>query len=299
MIPTYSPNAIYLKQTLESVLVQDRGNGRMQIEVVDDCSPTVDVAEMVKAIAGERISFSRTPSNLGLAGCWNTCIARARGEWVHILHQDDYISPEFYREAERIAASSPNVSLIAARSFIVNSDNIIESVSQRVPALEHGGNVIDDFISACPTPILCPGVVVRREFYEKHGGFRSDLTFTLDCEMWARAISRGGGVVTSKVLAWYRLSDKNETNRMKRSAESLVDTARLHVLFLREYSGFDAKRLNRILCQSALFQAGHFFRLGDEEAGRANLSFFRNHASFGMKARRLAVQMLKFVEEYL
>jgi hypothetical protein len=216
---------------------------------------------------------------------------------VHILHQDDYVTPEFYREMERIAASNPNVSLVAARSFIVNSDNIIEGVSQRVPSLEHGGTVIDDFMSACPTPILCPGVVVRREFYERHGGFRTNLSFTLDCEMWARAISRGGGIVTSSVLASYRLSEGNETSRLKRSAEWLVDIARLHALFLTEYSGFDAAKLNRILCETALGQAKRFSSLGDQDAARANLDFYRNHASFGMRAKHLAVQLLRFAHK--
>ncbi len=96
MIPAYNPSADYLEQVLKSILQQDPGAERMQIEVVDDCSPSVDVKKMVESIAGERVAFSQTPKNSGLAGCWNTCIERARGEWVHILHQDDIVQPGFY-----------------------------------------------------------------------------------------------------------------------------------------------------------------------------------------------------------
>src|SRR5207249_10146394 len=82
MIPTYNPRADYLEETLHSVLQQNPGPKQMQIEVVDDCSPGMDVVALVKAIVGERVQFSRTAKNLGLAGCWNTCIDRSRGEWL-------------------------------------------------------------------------------------------------------------------------------------------------------------------------------------------------------------------------
>ena len=87
MIPTYNLRPEHLEQALRSVLIQDPGPDRMQIEVVDDCSPDVDVAALVKNIAGERIVFSRNSKNLGLAGNWNGCVDRSNGVWVHILHQ--------------------------------------------------------------------------------------------------------------------------------------------------------------------------------------------------------------------
>jgi len=43
MIPTYNPRADYLEETLHSVLQQNPGPKQMQIEVVDDCSPGMDV----------------------------------------------------------------------------------------------------------------------------------------------------------------------------------------------------------------------------------------------------------------
>src|SRR4051794_29434054 len=97
MIPAYNPRADHLEQALRSVLIQDPGPERMQIEVVDDCSPEVDVAALVKRIAGEQVAFSRNDRNLGLARGWNSCVSRSRGDWVHILHQDDYVLPGFYQ----------------------------------------------------------------------------------------------------------------------------------------------------------------------------------------------------------
>jgi len=122
MIPSYNPRAAYLEETLRSVLAQDPGPERMQIEVVDDCSPEVDLAALVKAIAGERVQLSRTERNLGLAGCWNACIERSRGEWVHILHQDDWVLPGFYARFESLSKTVQGIDAAFARYIHADAD---------------------------------------------------------------------------------------------------------------------------------------------------------------------------------
>ena len=37
------------------------------------------------------MTFHAEPQNRGLANTWNRRIERARGHWVHILHQDDIV----------------------------------------------------------------------------------------------------------------------------------------------------------------------------------------------------------------
>src|SRR5947208_12120355 len=96
MIPTYNPRADYLEETLNSILQQDPGPEQMQIEVIDDCSTDDTPCEITGRVGGGRVTFHAEPQNLGLANCWNRCIERARGHWVHILHQDDIVLPSFY-----------------------------------------------------------------------------------------------------------------------------------------------------------------------------------------------------------
>ena len=82
----YNPPLPYLEETLRCVLDQDAGADQMQIEVIDDASPNGAPMEFIRKLAGERVTVHCEPRNLGLAGIWNRCIERARGEWVHILH---------------------------------------------------------------------------------------------------------------------------------------------------------------------------------------------------------------------
>jgi glycosyltransferase involved in cell wall biosynthesis len=219
MIPTYNARADYLEQTLKSVLQQDPGAEQMQIEVVDDCSPGMDVAALVKAIAGERVQFSRTPKNLGLAGCWNTCIERSRGQWVHILHQDDWVLPGFYPRLEALIKTVQGIHAAFARYLHADADGHWTSISPLV--MRNTGEFRNfDIWTATWVPMQCAAVVVKRSTYEKLGGFRNDIPYVLDWEMWCRIAVSGRWGYVAQPGAVYREHDQSETTRLRKSGEA-------------------------------------------------------------------------------
>jgi glycosyltransferase involved in cell wall biosynthesis len=291
MIPTYNPPSEYLRQALRSVLEQDPGPEQMQIEVVDDCSPKVDVGPLVREIAGERVGYFRNPENVGLAGCWNACTTRAQGVWVHILHQDDYVLPGFYNRLEVAARSQPSIGLVATRSFGVDSQGFIESMTPRLAGLENGSRRVDAFFYS--NPLRCPAVAVKRSFYEEHGRFRTDLPFTLDWEMWVRAISRTGGLVTSEILAAHRRTPGNETERFLRSAEGMPDVERLQIVLAGEHPEMDLQKAHSLRCADALLIARNFAQVGDRAAAAANLRYWKNNASIGERVHYFVTSMLR------
>ena len=72
-----------------------------------------------------------------------------------------------------------------------------------------------------------PSMVVRREVYEKLGGFDRRLSWTEDWEMWAR-ISKAYPVWFEKtVLALYRIHSSSNSGRYKQTAENVRDLGRL------------------------------------------------------------------------
>src|SRR5687767_4743988 len=100
MIPTYNC-ALHLRYALESVLAQDPGRERMQIEVIDDASTVDDPEAIVARIGRDRVGFYRQPGNVGHVRNFETCLARARGRFIHLLHGDDAVRPGFYEAMER------------------------------------------------------------------------------------------------------------------------------------------------------------------------------------------------------
>lgn len=226
MIPTYNPPPGYLEETLRCVLAQDSGELEMQIEVVDDCSPNVDVAALVKSVGRDRIKVSRTPGNLGLAGCWNTCIENSRGEWVHILHQDDLVLPDFYLNLRRLINAYPNAGAAFSRYDLVDlkGAKIFEQPTLQAKAgpIEHPAETL-----AIKNEVQCPAIVVRRSAYESVGGYDGSLAFTVDWEMWIRIAAEFEVLYHPEVLASFRVQPGSETSRLAATGETVRDSMKM------------------------------------------------------------------------
>jgi len=283
MIPTFNC-AKYLRQTLDSVLRQDPGEGQMQIEVVDDCSTQDDPEAVVQETGKGRVAFHRKPKNEGAIANFNTCLRRSRGHLIHILHGDDCIQPGFYDAVGRAQEHFSDVALIATRSFIMDEEGHFTEMTRRLPGLEMPSREINEFFLV--TPIQCAGVVVRRCFYEKSGGFRTDLPHAADTEMWSRAVGKGGGVVLPQVLACYRNFSGNDTGRLMRTAENLRDRERLIEIWAEREHGFDREKAVNFMLRMALDQHDRFAALGDVSAARENLRFWQERASARKKMKR-------------
>ena len=291
MVPVYNPDERYLRKALVSILQQSPGSDRMQIEVVDDHSPDTDVSAMVARIGGSRVSYYRSPKNLGLAGGWNTCIQRAQGTWVHILHQDDHVLTGFYKRLEQAAEAEPDTGLIASRSFFVDKDDVINGVTPFLPKMAKSTRAVDAFFYR--TPIQCAGVAVRRSFYEKYGGFKKELRYTLDVERWSKAVAQMGGVVVPEVLSNYRMNVGSETGRLSRSGETLRDYDRLNTIFAKEYPGFDRAKADRYLLKMAREMVHRYALSNDQEAMEVHRTFLHERTSLWHRVRLALADRLR------
>lgn len=221
MIPVYEPSEL-LEQTLRSVLEQDEGPERMQMVVVDDGSPTVDVAALVRRVAGDRIAYHRNATNLGLAGNWNQGIALAQGDWVHLLHQDDRVMPGFYRHMARADAAGPAVGAAFCHHAFIDGRGDTTHVSEQI---QSEAGILSNAVSRLSRNqiVQCPAIVVRRAVYESLGGFRSDLAYALDWEMWVRIACTYEVWYEPEILAAYRVHQANETARLRSQSNLLTD----------------------------------------------------------------------------
>jgi len=234
MIPTYNPRAEYLEETLLSVLKQDRGRDQMQIEVVDDYSKDDTAFEVTHRIGAGRVTFHRESGNRGLANCWNQCIERARGDWVHILHQDDFVLPGFYdrmrKEGERSHAGA-----IFCRHVTANSKGhwiYISELHRESPGL------LDDWHAKITARqfIQCPAIAIRRSVYEQLGGFLPHLHYVPDWEMWQRIASQFPFCFEPSILACYRVHSDSATSRMRLDAADVREVREMIELTMTYHS---------------------------------------------------------------
>lgn len=80
----------FLKQTIESVLVQNFDD--YEIVITDD-SPDSSVENLLKEYStNTKIKYCRNKQQLGSPANWNESIKMARGEYIKIMHHDDWFA---------------------------------------------------------------------------------------------------------------------------------------------------------------------------------------------------------------
>ena len=226
MIPTYNC-AEYLRQTLASVLAQDPGPEVMQIEVVDDHSMGDDPAAVVEELGRGRVGFYRQPENVGHIKNFETCLERSRGKLIHLLHGDNYVLDGFYRKMQRVFDQHPEIGAAFCRYIYMDEDSHWQNITvleqpesgvlsnwlERIATLQHIENHIET-----------PSIVVRREVYERLGGFdRRLFCWGEDWEMWVRIAAHYPTGYEVEPLALYRDRSESLTKRSVRTGQNIRD----------------------------------------------------------------------------
>lgn len=221
VIPTYEPER-FLIETLRSVLAQDLGPAQMQIAIVDDGSTRAHVPTLLAGMVPlERIELHQHRERLGLAGNWNRALGHARGEFVHILHQDDLVLPGFY-SALLAGLRGERVGMAFCRHAFINEVNEVERISHRE---RWRAGVLSRWLDRISERqrVQCPAAIVRRDVYRALGGFREDLPYTLDWEMWVRIAAAYDVWYEPRVLASYRRHAGAETARLDSAGRTVSD----------------------------------------------------------------------------
>ena len=242
MIPTYNGMA-YLGQTLRSVLEQAPDPSKMQIEVIDDCSTQGNPEALIKEVGQGRISFFRNPKNVGLVNNWNTCIQRAHGFWVHILHQDDLVLPGFYEHLEKATKANSLVGAAFCRHTLMDEDSHWQALS---PIERKEPGILHEWIQkiAVQQVIQFPSIVVKRSVYEDLGGFCPEVHYAADWEMWQRIAAHYQVWFEPQVLASYRQHSGSETSRLVKSGSDIADIRKAIEMATAYLPSAEAKKLS-------------------------------------------------------
>jgi GT2 family glycosyltransferase len=224
MIPTFNCGR-FLPRTLASVLEQAPSPDIMQIEVIDDHSTVDDPEKVVQEVGGGRVGFFRQTANVGHIKNFESCLQRARGHMVHLLHGDDYVLDGFYRVMERPFAESPDIGAAFCRSVLIDEQGHQQCMTS---CLQDSSGLLKDALLhlVAEQHIMTPSMVVRRAVYEDLGGFDERLVCGEDWEMWVRIAAHYPVWYEPQCLAVYRMHADSNTNRHVRTGE---DTRCIHL----------------------------------------------------------------------
>lgn len=218
MIPVYNCSK-YLPELLYRVLPQITDD--MQIEVVDDCSTDADVGNIVSRIGKGRIGYFRQDENVGSLRNFETCINRAYGEYVHLLHGDDRLLPGYYEHMTKTFEMFPEIGAAFCAHDHVDSDGNL----RRFNKIQIGEPyVVENWLEmeAEKQRTQYVAMVVKRSVYEKLGGFFG-VTYGEDWEMWTRIGKYYPVAFIPRILAQYREHDESISGYSYATGKNLKD----------------------------------------------------------------------------
>ncbi len=214
LIPNYN-GATYLGQCLRSVLAQTFSDWEA---VVGDNASGDDSVSIVRAVSDRRLRLVARPANVGWVANLNLLLHEARGDYVAILHADDFWEPPFLAKMVEMLDRSPGSLLATCGARVL--------ASGRPVAIKGLHEAWRSRATTCPATtaarlltmknwLRAPSVVTRRSLFRHYPAFDESLPLVNDWLMWLRAATVGDVEVCPDPLANYRFHDAS------RSAESI------------------------------------------------------------------------------
>ncbi len=303
MIPTYNC-AEYLRETLASVLSQDLEPDLMQIEVIDDHSTRDDPASVVEELGRGRVGFYRQPKNVGYIRNFETCLQRSRGKLIHLLHGDDCVRDGFYRKLQRGFDENPEIGAAFCRHIFMD----VQSHWIEISVLEQPkSGILDNWLEriAVKQRIQTPSIVVRRDVYERLGGFDRRMScWGEDWEMWVRIAACYPVWYEVEPLALYRKSSTSLSGYSMRTGENIRDFRKAISITKQYLPSERADNLTKTALKNYAFYAlncaRQFVNVGDtyaainqiREAFRCCSSFNIVYFSLKLSVRMLYLKMM-------
>jgi glycosyltransferase involved in cell wall biosynthesis len=208
ILPTYNGGAM-LTEALAGV-AQEADPG-IEVIAIDDGS--TDDTPAVLAGFSRRLPMTVMHRRVGnWAANTNHGLELARGEWVSILHQDDYWLPGRAVAVRRQLAATPGVSLLFHPCRFVTPAGAVVGVWRcplpagrpLPPAFVLERHLVQNFVAV-------PGAVFRASAARACGGLDPALWFTADWDLWLKLEAGGPTVYLNRPYAAFRLHPESQT----------------------------------------------------------------------------------------
>jgi len=201
VIPCYN-QAHFVAEAIESALAQTHGD--VDVVVVDDCSP--DHPEAVVA-RYQGVRYLRHPENRGPSAARNTGLRASRGRFVVFLDADDRLLPHHVATALEIFRRRPDLALVCGDYQWFGAEGTWHRHSCSDQPDYYAALLRFGFITPPAT------VMVKRTALLAVGGFREDLRFNEDRDLWLRVTRLYPIHCHHQVVAEYRRHPNQLTQR--------------------------------------------------------------------------------------
>ncbi|MHB1887314.1 MAG: glycosyltransferase family 2 protein, partial [Acidimicrobiales bacterium] len=186
VVPAYRPPAWALERCVASILGQSLP--ALQLVLCDDGSKDSALERQLASFArlDGRVEVVTCKTNGGISAATNACLARASGDFVAFVDNDDELHP---RALEMMAAA---ISSNEGADLLYSDEDKLSEAGVR-----HEPNFKPDWSPdlLLSTSYLGHLLVVRRSLVSEVGGLRSDFDGSQDYDLMLRASERASSIV--------------------------------------------------------------------------------------------------------
>lgn len=197
----------YLNESLDSVFAQTFTD--YELICIDDGSE--DDSINVMARYGDRVTIVRQ-SNSGQGAARNAGVRRASGRYIAFIDQDDRWYPDKLKQQVAALEADPHAVLVYSDSDRMDENSRLTqraaTMSERPSALASPlGRLIEEGL------VLPSSMLVRRDAFERVGGFDAHLRGFEDFDLSARLKQRGRFLFLEEPALCYRVHQKGFSTR--------------------------------------------------------------------------------------
>ncbi len=185
-----------------------------EVVAIDDGS-TDGTREWLKSIEG-RAKVILNEQNLGTYGSLNRALKECTGDFIAILNDDDLWAPTKLERQLELFEKHPNVGLVHTDGWFIDGDgNKMEGspLGFEFPKTETGDILIPLLYA---NKIIASAALIRRECFEKLGGFNEAYFGSGDWEMWLRIAEKYEVGCVQEPLTFYRVHGGNASHKLER-----------------------------------------------------------------------------------
>jgi len=235
LIPTFKRNSM-LAQALASSLNQD-ASCNFEVIVVDNDPESFGLAfdNFMPIKKNICLRYFVNEINLGMTGNWNQCLELAKGNWVTMLHDDDWLAPNFISTMLPLLLKGFNFAVckVDVGDLSYNPLKINQSRdSSMVFPITHA-----DLIMGNPTP--APGLLILRKILDDVGRFNDGNYPCADYVTYILCAKKSKSVMINRTLAYYRRTD-SQTFKDNTLELMFYKSLEIKQSLLRRYNLFDA-----------------------------------------------------------
>lgn len=193
-----------LKECLESIKNQTYPN--IEVCVVED-GASLSEALLSGEFSGMSIKYKALGEKKGRSVAGNEALALASGEYLNFLDDDDLFYEKHVEIMVQTALTMPEQSI-----FYAKADEAVTDIQSTNPYVYETISVTQrPFLHYSKENLLVHNifpiqtVFFKREVYEAHGGFRTDLEYLEDWELWLKYAGRYEFVAVEETTSLYRV----------------------------------------------------------------------------------------------